>query len=59
LVSLVILFTIYQPIGNPNKIPKIGTPIPIAMQNKSRTIKITKTIFRFIWKILGIVLLPE
>jgi hypothetical protein len=54
----VTLLAIYHPTRNPNNIQKIGTPIPIPKQSKSRKAKIKKAIFRFNLKILFIVHLP-
>jgi len=53
------IIKINHPMGNPNKMQKIGTPIPMAMQNKSRIIKIIKIIFIFSLKILLIFPLPK
>ena len=42
-VVVVIYFTENQPTRKPNRIQKMGTPIPIPMQILSRTTKIRKT----------------
>lgn len=47
-----ILFAMYQPTTNPNSMQKIGTPIPIPTHRRSRRMKSTRTILKFLLKIL-------